>query len=68
MATDIVYRDKEGQEFCFTHAIRLAMKGILIESVNCGREGTCLICSGEITEEDVDEALGHSFNKGKYLP
>jgi hypothetical protein len=60
MATDIIYINNKVQEFCFTHATRLAMRGVHIESVpfslERGHASTCIICDGEATEEDVEGA------------
>lgn len=58
MYIDIVYLDKEGQKFCFSHGSWLASKGVHIKSeVTINKKQECMMCEGEISKEDIIDAL-----------
>lgn len=58
MNIDIIYSDKEGQRFCFSHASWLTSKGVHIKSeVTINEKQKCMMCEGEISKEDVIDAI-----------
>ncbi len=58
MKLSIQYIDENDQKFCFTHAVEITARAngydhIRTEVVESNDEVECLICSSEISIEDV---------------